>query len=74
MSFDTNGYFIEFDTETDYQHSIGGQIKTTNTCPNCQKNLMLHLTLDTDDFFLVKLNFPYKFLHLFYCMRCSLCW
>lgn len=74
MNFNDSGFFIEFDTDSNHLHSIGGQSAEENTCPNCHKNLMLHLTLDTHDKRLGQLNFPYKFLRLFYCMRCPLAW
>ena len=43
-------------------------------CANCQKPLMLHLTLDCADGRLNLVGQPFKLLPLLYCMRCALCW
>lgn len=56
-----------------YSHRIGGAGGTFPDCPNCNKPLMLHLSLDCRDP-LLKLSYGGCTLPLLYCMRCSLCW
>jgi len=71
------GCFIEIGCHGAYRHSFGGAHSTVGAlCPNCDRPLMLYLTIDMRDRLLV---FPsgrpeLRTIQLFYCMRCALAW
>jgi hypothetical protein len=70
-----NGYFIEPDHPSDYDHHIGGSCDVQNAvCPNCDKRYILHLELNTDDPALNLHWMKVSRLPLLYCMRCALSW
>lgn len=54
-------------------HTIGGPNEWVGaTCPNCQKPLMVHVTLDAEDAPLRSIGFPWRRIPLLYCCRCIL--
>ncbi len=72
-----DGLFVNFDQCDRFGHSFGGSHSTQGAwCPNCDKPLMLHLTLDLRDLRLRfrDVNRTSPRLQLFYCMRCALSW
>lgn len=68
-------YFIKIDhnSRDGFDHIIGG-INRDILCPNCEKPLFLHLSLDTRDRRLKGFNYPHRYIRLYYCMRCPLAW
>ncbi len=71
----TPGCTFELDSETRYEHAIGGSHNIAGAdCPNCRLPLILHCTLDVDDPLLNIPNRKTKLIPLLYCMRCPLAW
>ena len=69
------GYSLKFDINDDYEHYVGGKsISYSPICPNCKKPLMLHMQIDRKDPRFSQWDFPFRFISLFYCMRCPLSW
>jgi len=69
------GHFIEFDRQGPFGHSFGGEHHIAGAwCPNCDKPLMLHLTLDTADPALNLQCLGVATVPVLYCMRCALSW
>jgi hypothetical protein len=71
----SNGYALGFNKPCSFKHYLGGSIELNGAeCPNCNKDLILHASLDTDDKRLSLYNKTFKQLPLLYCMRCELSW
>lgn len=69
------GFFVRWAEDAQFGHKFGGKVDCRNAqCPNCEKSLMLHLTLDCSDDRLGLADLGLSTLPLFYCMRCALCW
>ena len=69
------GHFVDFGVQSGYGHSVGGEHSIKGAwCPNCDKPLMLHMTLDASDPALKLNRLGLSTIPLLYCSRCSLSW
>ncbi|MCP3933362.1 MAG: hypothetical protein GY705_30200 [Bacteroidetes bacterium] len=69
------GFALDFSNVDEFVHYYGGEHSIEDAeCPNCNKPLILHLTLDTSDTRLNISNKIFSKMPLVYCMRCSLSW
>ncbi len=75
FSYKVGGFAPLFNDTDGFNHFYGGEHSINGAeCPNCNKPLILHLTLDPNDIRLNLKNNKFDQLPLLYCMRCSLSW